>query len=101
MPSSLKGQPQKVAPKGLTLSTAPSLFFRSLFDKINIDDMQFSALQVKTVSKLILDLGKIFFGSVVVGFFIPSLEIPLAVFLSGTAFSLGLFIIGIKLLKSI
>ena len=63
--------------------------------------MQFNSTQIKSISKLLLDLGKFFFGSVVVGFFIPKAGIPAPVFILGIIFSLGLFIIGIKLLNSL
>lgn len=58
-----------------------------------------SPTKLDTVSKLVIDLGKILFAAAVVGFFIPGFsgEVGLLTFVFGAATSVTLFFIGIKL----
>jgi hypothetical protein len=51
--------------------------------------------QIKTLSNLLVDLGKIVVGSVVIGFFIPSLKVSFLSFLIGIAFTVFFFYFGI------
>lgn len=62
---------------------------------------QFTKLQLDVLSKLLIDIGKLFFGSVVVGFFIPSLNIPPFTFVIGIVISITLFVFGVNLVKLI
>lgn len=63
----------------------------------------FTDKQVKEIGKLLLDLGKLIFGSMVLGFFQSGLDplIVLAYELTGLLFSMIFFIFGIMLLKEI
>lgn len=59
--------------------------------------------QVEELAKLFLDLGKLVFASLVLGFFQSGLPVivVLAYSLTGLIMSLGLFIIGLQLLKEV
>lgn len=59
--------------------------------------------QVEELAKLFLDLGKLVFASLVLGFFQSGLPviIVLGYSLLGLIMSLGLFIIGLQLLKEV
>lgn len=60
-------------------------------------------LQINELAKLYLDLGKLVFASLVLGFFQSSLDkgTVLAYEFVGLCISLGLFIMGIRLIKEI
>ena len=62
---------------------------------------QFTKSQLEVLSKLLIDIGKLFFGSVVVGFFVPSLNIPLLTFVAGIIISIILFVFGVNLVRLI
>jgi len=64
--------------------------------------MRLNKLQIEAISKFFADLSKILFASAVVGFFIPGSSgyVNMSVFIFGSLFSLGLFILSIALLKS-
>lgn len=57
--------------------------------------------QVEELAKLFLDVGKLTIGSLVLGFFQSNIDIrlSLAYSLVGLTFSMGLFIMGLSLLK--
>lgn len=55
-----------------------------------------SKLQIKAFSQLLLDLGKIIAGSVVIGFFIPSLGIRWGAFITGIFISYMCFYFGLE-----
>ena len=55
--------------------------------------------QINGLANLLIDIGKLFIGSVVIGFFIPSLGISLAFFVVGIIFAVGSFYIGLSLLR--
>ena len=56
-------------------------------------------IQVKGLSDLFIDLGKILVGSVIVGFFVPSLNIPVWLFIAGLFGAWWFFRNGIWLLQ--
>lgn len=62
-----------------------------------------SKRQVEELAKLYLDLGKLTFASLVLGFFQSNLNrsVVLTYELVGLLFSIGFFIMGIRLLKEI
>lgn len=62
-----------------------------------------SKRQLEEIAKLYLDLGKLVFASLVLGFFQSNLDrsIVLIYELLGLLFSVGFFIMGIRLLKEI
>lgn len=57
--------------------------------------------QIEELAKLYLDLGKLVFASLVLGFFQSNIEMStaLAYEFVGLSISLGLFIMGIRLMK--
>lgn len=59
--------------------------------------------QLEEMAKLLLDLGKLVFASLVLGFFQSTLppSIIIAYELTGLIISLGLFIMGLRLMKEI
>ena len=65
---------------------------------------QFNTIQVKTISNLMIDLGKLFFTAGVIGFLFSEITKqpinPLG-FIAGLILSTTYFIIGIKMLKFI
>lgn len=56
--------------------------------------------QIKELSKLSLDLGKIIIGTVVVGFFILSMGITLSAFIGGIVAAFSFFSFGIFIVSS-
>ena len=60
-----------------------------------------SPVKVKTISRLIIDLGKILFAAFVVGFFIPGFsgKVTALSFGIGGLSSLSLLVLGVKLTK--
>lgn len=63
----------------------------------------FNLIQIKTISSLVIDLGKLFFTASVVGFLFSEITQrinPLS-FIAGLFVSVTYFIIGIKILKNI
>lgn len=72
--------------------------------KINTKEKTvFNEEQIKGISKYLMDLSKLLFGSAIVGFFIPgySGKVSTAIFIIGVVSSMGLFASGIFILKSI
>lgn len=57
--------------------------------------------RIDKLSDLLIDLGKISVGSVVIGYFLPGLagEVSTAIFVIGAFISVGMFIMGLILLK--
>ncbi len=60
-----------------------------------------SPTKIDRLSKLIIDLGKILFAAITVGFFIPGFsgEVDISAFIVGSSLSISMFAIGIKLTK--
>lgn len=59
----------------------------------------FNSKQLNSLSSLVIDLGKILFGSGVIGFFISDINIPLETFIGALFFSVATFFIGVLILK--
>lgn len=64
--------------------------------------MYLNQLQIESISKLLADLAKILFASIIVGFFIPSSSnnVSLIAFISGLVTFVGFFTLSIVLLKT-
>ena len=62
-----------------------------------------SIRQIEELAKLYLDLGKLIFASLVLGFFQSNLDRNIIIIyeLVGLLFSVGFFIMGVRLLKEI
>lgn len=62
-----------------------------------------SGRQIEELAKLYLDIGKLIFASLVLGFFQSGLDtrVVLAYGLIGLTFSVGFFTMGIQLLKEV
>ena len=62
-----------------------------------------SSRQLEELAKLFVDMGKLVFGSLVLGLFQAKLEpkLVIGVGFSGLTISLGLFILGLKLFKEV
>lgn len=60
-----------------------------------------SDLQIKALSQLSLDVCKIMVGSVIIGFFVPSLGIPFWFFVVGIGAAIGTFYVGLSTLNLI
>lgn len=60
-----------------------------------------SPAKLNRLSKLIIDLGKILFAAITVGFFIPGFsgDVNASTFIVGSLLSISMFTIGIKLTK--
>lgn len=71
-------------------------------DRVNlvlILNYMVNSQQISSISSLVIDLGKILFGSGVVGFFIPNTNIPVETFVIAIAVSSVLFFTGVIILK--
>lgn len=60
-----------------------------------------SPVKLDRLSKLIIDLGKILFAAITVGFFIPGFsgDVDIFAFIIGSSLSISMFTVGIKLTK--
>lgn len=65
--------------------------------------MRLNKLQLETAAKFFVDLGKLWFASGVIGFFIPNTPIRLGIsaLIGGVVASLIFLLIGLRILKSI
>ncbi|KKQ89392.1 MAG: hypothetical protein UT11_C0027G0012 [Berkelbacteria bacterium GW2011_GWA2_38_9] len=64
---------------------------------------QFNAIQIKTISNLMIDLGKLFFTASIVGFLFSEVtkQISPISFAGGLITSVTYFVIGVNMLKLI